>query len=88
MRGHYEGDPQIYRTPEEIEWWKGKDPILSFRKRLFETGSFNDGDLEEIEGSIFKQLDEAVAFAADAPKPKPADALAGVYADTHNGLVF
>jgi len=88
VRGHYEGDPQIYRAAEEIEAWKGKDPIPAFRKRLIETGSFNDGDLEEIEGSVFKQLDEAVTFAAGAAKPELADALAGVYADTHNGLVF
>jgi TPP-dependent pyruvate/acetoin dehydrogenase alpha subunit len=88
VRGHYEGDPQIYRTVEEIESWKRKDPIPAFRKRLVESGSIDDGDLEEIEGSVFKQLDEAVAFAADAPKPETADALAGVYADTHNGLVF
>lgn len=88
VRGHYEGDPQVYRTVEEIESWKRKDPIPTFRKRLVEEGDFNDGDLEEIEGSVFKQLDEAVAFAAGAPKPETVDALAGVYADTHNGLVF
>ncbi|MBI4928048.1 MAG: thiamine pyrophosphate-dependent dehydrogenase E1 component subunit alpha [Anaerolineae bacterium] len=88
QRGHYEGDPQVYRTPEEIEAWKGKDPIPSFRRRLVETGVFTDADLEEMEGSVFKQLDEAVAFAAAAPRPEPGDALAGVYADVHDGLVF
>ena len=87
-RGHYEGDPQVYRTAEEIESWKKRDPIAAFRAQLLKAGLFQDGDLEEIQGQVFAQLDEAVAFAAAAPRPAPEDALAGVYADTHNGLVF
>ena len=87
-RGHYEGDPQVYRTQEEIQSWQKKDPIIGFRNKLIETGLFDDGDLEEIQGSVITQLDEAVAFAVSADKPATEDALAGVYADTHNGLVF
>ncbi|NTW45179.1 MAG: thiamine pyrophosphate-dependent dehydrogenase E1 component subunit alpha [Anaerolineaceae bacterium] len=87
-RGHYEGDPQVYRTQEEIQSWLKKDPIIGFRNKLIETGLFDDGDLEEIQGSVITQLDEAVAFAVHADKPATEDALAGVYADTHNGLVF
>ncbi len=87
-RGHYEGDPQVYRSAAEIEEWKGRDPIPAFRKRLIEANVFSDGDLEELQGSVMQQLDEAVAFASAAPRPKLEDALAGVYADTHNGLVF
>jgi pyruvate dehydrogenase E1 component alpha subunit len=88
QRGHYEGDPQVYRSVEEIEAWKRKDPIPAFRKRLMVSGVFTDADLEEIEGSVIMQLNDAVSFAANAPKPELKDALAGVYADTHNGLVF
>jgi pyruvate dehydrogenase E1 component alpha subunit len=78
----------VYRSQEEIEAWKQRDPIPAFRRRLIEAGAFSDADLEELEGSVFMQLDEAVKFAAGAPKPEPKDALDGVYADTHNGLVF
>jgi pyruvate dehydrogenase E1 component alpha subunit len=88
LRGHYEGDPQVYRHPQEIESWKQRDPIAAFRARLLEAGMFDDGALEEIQGQVFACLDEAVAFAAAAPRPSPEDALAGVYADTHDGLVF
>ncbi|MDO9086118.1 MAG: thiamine pyrophosphate-dependent dehydrogenase E1 component subunit alpha [Anaerolineaceae bacterium] len=87
-RGHYEGDPQVYRTQEEIQSWQRKDAIVRFRAKLVDSGLFDDGDLEEIQGSVIEQLDEAVAFAASAEKPAVEDALAGVYADTHNGLVF
>jgi TPP-dependent pyruvate/acetoin dehydrogenase alpha subunit len=88
QRGHYEGDPQVYRSIEEIESWKKKDPIPSFRRRLIDEGILDEADLEEIEGSVIEQLDEAVRFATNAAKPEAEDALAGVYADTHNGLVF
>jgi hypothetical protein len=39
-------------------------------------------------GQVLMQLDDAVSFASGAEKPQSDDALAGVYADTHNGLVF
>lgn len=88
LRGHYEGDPQVYRSGEEIEAWRALDPIPTFRAKLIRSGLLDDGALEEIEGEVFARLDDAVAFAAAAEKPAPADALAGVYADTHGGLVF
>ena len=87
-RGHYEGDPQVYRTLQEIEEWKKRDPIATFRNQLLAEGILNDGQLEEIQGEVFVRLDDAVAFAAAAEKPAPGDAMIGVYADTHNGLVF
>jgi len=88
LRGHYEGDPQVYRSQEEIESWRKRDPIPTFRRKLLDAGVFDDGELEEILGKVFMQLDEAVSFAASAEKPQASDALTGVYADTHNGLVF
>lgn len=87
-RGHYEGDPQVYRTQEEIQSWKKKDPIIQYKAKLIDSGLYTDGDLEEVQGSVILQLDEAVSYAKAAEKPEAEDALAGVYADTHNGLVF
>lgn len=87
-RGHFEGDPQVYRTPEEVESWKKKDPIQAFRIKLIKSGLIDEGALEDLEGQVMSILNDAVAFAVAAEKPDPQDALAGVYADTHNGLVF
>jgi len=88
QRGHYEGDPQVYRTAEEMEGWKARDPIPAFRGQLLAAGRLNDGELEELQGGVMAALDEAVAFAKTAPMPQPDEALQGVYADTHGGLVF
>ena len=88
FRGHYEGDPQVYRQPGELEAWKSRDPIPTFRKRLLATSQFDEVGLAEIEDSVQAQLDEAVAFAAASPIPAVDEAMIGVYADTHEGLVF
>ena len=88
QRGHYEGDPQVYRTAEEMESWKARDPIPAFRGRLLAAHCLDDGELEELQGAVFAALDDAVAFAKAAPVPQPEEALQGVYADTHGGLVF
>ncbi len=87
FRGHYEGDPQVYRLPGEMEEWLKRDPIPTFRERLLEKG-VSEAQIKEIEGQVQRQLDEAVAFAASSPVPQVEDALAGVYADTHDGKVF
>ncbi|MGD8626188.1 MAG: thiamine pyrophosphate-dependent dehydrogenase E1 component subunit alpha [Anaerolineae bacterium] len=87
-RGHYEGDPQVYRLPGEMETWQARDPIPTFRRRLLEAGLFDEAALQEIEEGVRQQLDEAVAFARAAPRPRPQEALQGVYGDTHDGRVF
>jgi pyruvate dehydrogenase E1 component alpha subunit len=87
-RGHYEGDPMVYRLPGELEKWKKRDPIPAFRLRLIESEIISEGEIEELMGSVQMQLDEAVQFAAKAPIPVAEEALQGVYAETHDGLVF
>jgi len=87
-RGHYEGDPMVYRLPGELEEWQRRDPIPTFRLRLIESEIISEGEIEELMGGVQMQLDEAVKFAADAPIPLVDEALQGVYADTHDGLVF
>lgn len=88
QRGHYEGDPQVYRTRAEMAEWKERDPIPAFRRNLLEAGIFDEAALSKVEREVDAQLDDAVEFAAAAPQPVPEEALAGVYGNTHNDLVF
>jgi pyruvate dehydrogenase E1 component alpha subunit len=87
LRGHYEGDPQVYRSREEVESWQARDPIPRCRRVLAERGIGEDA-LEECEGQVMALVDEAVTFARQAPPAQVVDALKGVYGDTHEGLVF
>lgn len=86
-RGHYEGDPQVYRSREEVERWQMRDPIPRLRRVLIERG-VNEGRIEEVEGQVLALVEEAVAFARSAPPARAEDALSGVYGDHHNSAVF
>ena len=86
-RGHYEGDPQLYRAREEVEHWQTLDPIPRFRRVLMERG-VPEGEVEEAEGIVMGMIDEAVLFARQAPPAKLEDAMSGVYGDDHHGKVF
>jgi pyruvate dehydrogenase E1 component alpha subunit len=88
QRGHYEGDPMVYRTKAELEAWKGRDPVVAFRARLLAEAGITELAIASIEKDVQAALDEAVAYAAASPKPEPDMALAGVYGETHGGLVF
>lgn len=88
QRGHYEGDPMVYRSKAEMEEWKRRDPVSGFRVRLLAEAGIPEADVVAAEQAVQAALDEAVAFAAASPKPAPETALAGVYGETHGGLVF
>ena len=88
QRGHYEGDPMVYRSRAEMEEWVRRDPVLAFRSWLLSEYGVSEADIISTEKLVQSVLDEAVAFAAASPKPEPETALAGVYAETHGGLVF
>ncbi len=65
-RGHHEGDPNQgarYRTKEEIQSWKRKDPIPRFAEHLVSAKAATSSKLKTVEKSIEKEIDEAVEFA-------------------------
>jgi acetoin:2,6-dichlorophenolindophenol oxidoreductase subunit alpha len=77
MVGHYIGDPQVYRTKEEIEELRAtKDPIELLRARL----ELSDEDFEALDTEVTGMVEEAVEFAKAGTDPKPEDALKYVYA--------
>lgn len=78
IRGHYEGDPEIYRTKEEVEAWKHRCPIERWRKVLLERGIAVE-TIEEIDARIDQELNDAVAFAEESPVPDPAEARSDIF---------
>jgi pyruvate dehydrogenase E1 component alpha subunit len=63
FRAHSMYDPELYRSKEEVEEWKKRDPIANLAARLKKQGVFHDGDLGRIEHEADKELDDAVAYA-------------------------
>jgi 2-oxoisovalerate dehydrogenase E1 component len=66
--GHYEGDPQRYRTPEEVAEWEARDPLLAHESRL-RTAGVGDDDIKALESSVDEELDAAVGAARRLASP-------------------
>lgn len=77
--GHWTGDPQPYRTREEVEEWKQKCPIKRYRTKLLEQGLFTAEELDEIERNAQAEADDAAEFALNSPEPDPATLLDDVF---------
>ena len=60
--GHYEGDPERYRTAEEVQEWKDRDPLL-IHEALLRRAGVGDDELKTLESSVAEDLDAAVAEA-------------------------
>jgi len=80
-RGHFEGDPQPYRTKDEVEQWKLRDPIKRFRGLLQQDGVLDDEAAAAMEADARAAIEEAVRYAEDSPKPAMSEALQDVYTD-------
>jgi pyruvate dehydrogenase E1 component alpha subunit len=78
--GHYEGDTMTYRTKEEVEECKKRDPIPRFRKKLVEMEALTEKEADKVEQEVAREIDEAVKFAEESPLPAPEEALEDVYA--------
>ena len=79
-RGHFEGDACTYRCTEELEAWLAKDPIPRFEKKLIESKTLTEKEIEKIKADIAKAVDEAVAYAKESPMPETSELLDDVYA--------
>jgi 2-oxoisovalerate dehydrogenase E1 component len=72
--GHYEGDPQRYRSPEELSTWQERDPLVLHRQRLIDVGT-SETEIKALEESVADKLDVAVERARTLPAPSPASLL-------------
>lgn len=79
FEGHWVGDPIVYRTEEEVEKWKKKDPIANFRKFLLEEKIFDENELDNIKKHARREVEETVEFAKDSPFPDPRNVTKYVY---------
>jgi acetoin:2,6-dichlorophenolindophenol oxidoreductase subunit alpha len=83
-KGHWTGDPEVYRTREEVEEWKKKCPILRFEKVLMEKKLMTEADIKKKHTEIDKLIAEAEEFAMSSPDPDPATVLDDVYCVEEN----
>jgi pyruvate dehydrogenase E1 component alpha subunit len=70
FRGHSMADPEEYRTKEEVEEWRKRDPIETFGQRLVGEKVLSEKDLEKLDADAVGTVDEAVKFADKSPFPE------------------
>jgi pyruvate dehydrogenase E1 component alpha subunit len=79
-RGHHEGDPMAYRTKEELEAWRAKDPIPRLRAWLLSRKFLSEADDQRLVAEVRAEVDAATEFARRSPWSSPDDVLEDVYA--------
>jgi acetoin:2,6-dichlorophenolindophenol oxidoreductase subunit alpha len=68
-RGHSKSDRNLYRTQQEIEEWKQRDPIIRLREQLLSQGLIDEAALNAITQQVSEEIAAAVAFAESSPEP-------------------
>lgn len=69
FRGHSMSDPAKYRTREELEKARERDPISVYETILKERGWLTEEAIEEMHEQVKAEIEEVIAFATDAPQP-------------------
>jgi acetoin:2,6-dichlorophenolindophenol oxidoreductase subunit alpha len=78
-KGHSKSDQNLYRTREEIESWRQRDPIDRFEQAVLEAETLDEAEVQQVRDQARDAVREAVRVGQTGPPPS-ADLLAGVYA--------
>ena len=71
--GHSRFEPSSYRTKEELEEWKKRDPIALFRSALLAEAGVPEAEIVQVERTVDEVIEESVRFAEQSPDPAPGD---------------
>lgn len=77
--GHWIGDPEVYRTKDDVEEWKNKCPINRLREYMIVKKILANKDIIEIEKDVKKEVEDAMDFAKNSPEPDPGTILDDVF---------
>ena len=72
-------NPLSYRTKEEEEHWRGRDPIKQFRNTVLPQGDITAEELDQIDQEAVDMMEEAIKFADESPLPEAIDLYDDVY---------
>jgi pyruvate dehydrogenase E1 component alpha subunit len=81
-KGHSMSDPAKYRSKEEVEQYKQRDPIEVVKQSILSKKYATEKDLEAIDHKIHEQVEESVKFAEESKYPDPSEALKDIYAQS------
>jgi TPP-dependent pyruvate/acetoin dehydrogenase alpha subunit len=79
--GHYIGDPAVYRSEDEVQAWKRRDPLVKVRRWLVKTGGVPEADVARVEAEVAEEMAAAVAFGRNGTTPPVETAVEDVYSE-------
>lgn len=83
IKGHFVGDPEMYRTREEVqEHFENDDPLKNFREQVLTASRLSEKELAEIEAQVKEELAAAVQFAKESPYPGPEELFQDLYVES------
>jgi pyruvate dehydrogenase E1 component alpha subunit len=86
-KGHSMSDPAKYRSKEEVEEYKQRDPLENVRETILKNKYATEEDLKLIEDKIKEIVNESVTFAEESDFPHPSEAYTDVYAEANYPFV-
>lgn len=78
--GHSHSDPRAYRTKEEEQAYKDRDPIIVLSEEMKAVGLLNDEEFEELNKEVKSKLKKAMAYSEASPAPDPSEMETDVFA--------
>jgi pyruvate dehydrogenase E1 component alpha subunit len=80
FRGHSVADPEEYRSREEVEQWRTRDPLATFANAMIGAGLLTTAQVEQIDAEVMHEVEQAVEFADQSPFPSLDSLYDNVYA--------
>lgn len=80
-RGHYEGDPEVYRDKEEKATWRERDPIERFKQQLVESGELTEEEFDQLASEARDIVDDAVQYGRNSSLPDVDAAYQDMYSE-------
>lgn len=80
-KGHSKSDKNLYRTKDEIEEWKAKDPLVHFESVVLAAGTLTQEQIDQIRNEVREEIRDAVRIANAAPDADPATLADAVFAE-------
>jgi len=79
LRGHFEGDAQVYRPKEDLEQAMANDPVKYLENQILSRNLQSEQELKELQNDIITEIDEIIEYARQSEYPEPQEALENVF---------
>lgn len=86
-KGHSMSDPAKYRTKEEVEEYKQRDPVEVVKRTILERKLITEKEMEAIDARVNQQVEESVKFAEESNFPNPSQAFTDIYQEPDYPLI-